>query len=107
MLITRDNVEEIFPYDRRITIPRAEMTFTFLLHGFIIFIGQLLNYNVISLIAVWIFILEFYYVVTILFRSWCRVGYSKILFWVLFAVYFCISGFFASFLRDNLLELLF
>ena len=57
MFITRDNIEEIFPYDRRITIPRAEMTLTFLLHGGIIFIGQLLNYNVVSLISICIFIL--------------------------------------------------
>ena len=106
MFITRDNIEEIFPYDRRITIPRAEMTLTFLLHGGIIFIGQLLNYNVVSLIAIWIFILELYYVVTILFKSWCRVGYSKLLFWILLGVYFFVSGFAASQLRDFLLGLL-
>ncbi|MBQ8826419.1 MAG: hypothetical protein IJ007_04950 [Oscillospiraceae bacterium] len=106
MLITRDNIEEIFPYERRITVPRGEMAVTFLLHGGIIFIGQLLNYNVVSLIAIWIFILELYYVVTVLFKSWCRVGYSKALFWILFAVYFCLSGFGAALLRDCLLGLL-
>lgn len=106
MLITRDNMEEIFPYERRITIPRLEMALTFLLHGGIIFIGQLLNYNVISLIAIWIFLLELYFVVTILFKSWCKVGYSKVLFWILLGVYFGVSGFAASQLREFLLGLL-
>ena len=106
MLITRENIEEIFPYERRITIPRGEMAATFLFHGGVIFIAQMLNYNVVSLISMWIFIVELYFVVTILFKTWCRVGYSKVLFWILLAVYFGLSGFAAAQLRDYLLGLL-
>ena len=82
------------------------MAVTFLLHGGIIFAGQLLNYNVVSLIAIWIFILELYYIVTVLFKSWCRVGYSKALFWILLGIYFCLSGVGAAQLYSYLLGLL-
>ena len=100
MLIGRKNFDLYFPSDRFINIPRKEVFFTFCVHGAFIFLGQLLFFNVLAMIAIWIFVLEAVYGLTLTKKIWHRLGYSNITFWILLVIYLVISAIAADILRD-------
>ena len=100
MLIGRKNFDLYFPSDRFINIPRKEVFFTFCVHGAVIFLGQLLFFNVLTIISIWTFALEAFYGLPLTKKIWCRLGYSNITFWILLVIYLVISAIAADILRD-------
>ena len=100
MLITNKNFNRYFPSEKTINIPRKEVLFTFSIHGVILFLGHLLFYNVLSVISIWIFVLEFYHGLTVTYKIWVHMGYSKVMFAIIWLLYFAVCIFGAVYLRE-------
>lgn len=86
MIITGKNIKNYFDGPRYIVFPRGRISATFIFHGFIYHLSILLIYNVFSYISVPVFVYEVYHSLVFMGRLWRLMGYSRRLYYILFAV---------------------